>query len=391
MKIGIVTEHYYPNLGGITEHCHHLYLALKNLGHEPVLITSDAGLEKDVDLREMDIIRVGKSIPIYQQGAIGRVTLGSSLGRRIREILKSEQFDILHMHSPVIPVLPMLFQRYANTLTVGTFHTVKFGGLFLKLTRTIIQKYIDRLDGKIAVSKACCQSMAPLFRGDFTVIPNGVDPHHYTQEGDKISQWDDGKTNIFFMARLEPRSGLEYLIKAFALIRQPRNDCRLIIAGEGPLGAYYRSLVPSHLKNDCIFVGLANKERPFYYRTADIFCLPTSTSSFSITLLEAMATAKPVVAFSLPCFEEIAVNNKEILLSGPPSVLGLVTSLTRLLDNPFERLQIGKEARKKAITYSWNRVTEKILHYYSTVSHPNQANQANQEEPYPLSSGTMGP
>lgn len=367
MKIGIVTEYYYPLLGGITEHVHHFYLEAKKLGHDPVILTSDAGKDKNVDMSKINIIHIGKSLPIYSNGSIARVTVGFNLGKKVKEVLVSEKFDILHIHSPFIPMLPMLFQRYSDVPTVGTFHTHFNSSGFLRLLKPGAKKYFEGLDGRIAVSHLCVESMNRYFKGDYRIIPNGVDTAKFSPSVEKIPEFSDGKMNIFFLSRLEPRNGLEFLINAFSKIRRQRNDCRLIIGGDGPLKQYFKYLVPSDVKDDVHFLGRINGVRPNYYSTADIFCFPTTKASFGITILEAMSAAKPVVAFTMPAYEAIMRSGEDGILCGEPDSTNLAIALMKLLDSKDERIRIGANARAKAEEYAWPKVAKEVIGYYEEI------------------------
>ncbi len=366
MKIGIITEYYYPLLGGITEHVYHFSREAKRLGHEPVIITSDAGSDPMVK-DEVRIIRLGKSLPIYSNGSIARVTAGFNLGKKIREIFKREKFDIIHIHSPFTPTLPFLFQRYSDTITVGTFHTHFSSSGLLRVFRSAIRKYFDGLNGRIAVSPLCIESMNRYFKGDYRIIPNGVDINKFYPACEKVKKFDDGKKNIFFLSRLEPRNGLDHLIKAFATLRRDRNDCRLIIGGDGPLMSFYRSLVPASIRDDVHFLGRINGIRPNYYATADIFCFPTTKASFGITILEAMAAGKPVVAFSMPAYEAMITNGKDGLLCGMPDHKNLANAINDLLDSPEKRKAIGGHARARAEEFSWTKITRQVISYYEDL------------------------
>jgi phosphatidylinositol alpha-mannosyltransferase len=367
MKIAIVTEYYYPSLGGITEHVHHFCNEVRKRGHHPVIITGDAGVDPNIDMQDIEIIRIGKSVPIYSNGSIARVSVSFDMGRRIKEIIKSEQFDIIHIHSPLTPNLPVLVQRYSDALTIGTFHTHFDSCFFLRAFSGVMKKYFDALAGRIAVSKLCIESMSRYFEGDFRIIPNGVDVSKFRGGHEKIKQFADGKLNIFFLGRLEPRNGLEYLIKAFVGIRTKRDDCRLIIGGDGPLKKYFESLVPSSLKDDTHFVGRLNGLRPNYYSTSDIFCFPTTKASFGITLLEAMASEKPVVAFSLPAYNGFVQSGKNGILCGEASVKNLAGSINELLDSPEKRKMLGANARITAEKFSWVSIATQVLNYYEEI------------------------
>lgn len=368
MKIGIITEYYYPLLGGITEHVHHFSIEAKKLGLEPVIITGNAGEDPFVKEGEIEIIRLGRSVPLYSNGSVARVTVGFNIGRKIKELFKSERFDIIHIHSPFVPTLPIMAQLYSNTMTFATFHTQFDSNIFLKTFRKISQRAMDILDGRIAVSKLCIESMNHYLDAEFKVIPNGIDTDKFNGRHEKIAAFDDGKLNIFFLSRLEPRNGLEYLIKAFSILRKKRSDCRLIVGGSGPLKTYYKSLVPSSVRHDIHFVGQINGVRPNYYSTADIFCFPTTKASFGITILEAMASEKPVITFTLPAYEQIIKSGEDGILCGDPDAGNMAMAIDQLLDSQEMREKIGRAARVRAEDYSWKKITKKIVDYYENVT-----------------------
>lgn len=366
MKIGIVTEYYYPLIGGITEHVHHYYLELKKLGHEPVIITTDAGKDPNVDISDINIIRIGKSIPIYSNGSIARIAMGFGMGQKMREIFKAEQFDVIHIHSPMVPMLPLLAQRYTNALTIGTFHTHFNSSIGLAIMQKRAQKMINSLHGRIAVSYLCIESMQKYFDTEFKIIPNGIDINKFFCGNEKIKKFDDGKKNIFFLSRLEPRNGLAYLIDAFNIIRKRRDDCRLIIGGDGPLKTYYKSMAKK-FKEDIHFIGRINESRPQFYSTADIFCFPTTKASFGITILEAMASSKPVVAFTMPAYETIISSGKDGVLCGDFDVNNMANAIESLINNKELATSIGNQARITAENYSWSKITRDVLNYYDEV------------------------
>lgn len=367
MKIGIVTEYYYPVLGGITEHVHHFALEAHKLGHEPVIITSNAGTDMTMADQPIEVVKIGRSLPVYSNGSIARVTIGFNLASKVQKFLADEQFDIIHTHSPLFPTLPLIFQRFTNAVTVGTFHTQFDAHAELGALQKYLKPYFDGLDGRIAVSNLCVESMDRYCKGNYRIIPNGVDIDKFNPTCEKIHKFNDGKLNIFFLSRLEPRNGLEYLIEAFAKIRSIRSNCRLIIGGGGPLMNHYRSLVPRESRADVHFVGEILGSRPNFYATADIFCFPTTRASFGITLLEAMAAGKPVVAFTLPAFRQIIKDGDEGLLCGAPDTNNLADALMGLLDNADRRRTMGAKARARSEEFSWHNVTQQVITYYEEL------------------------
>ena len=126
MRIGVVTEEYYPSLGGIPEHVHNFAREARRLGHTVKIVTSvmpDAASGAPPDEPQAtDVLRVGASRPLVHRGAVGRVTGGTGVGAALREILARERFDVMHVHAPLTPVLPLLAIHHATGPVVGTFH-----------------------------------------------------------------------------------------------------------------------------------------------------------------------------------------------------------------------------------------------------------------------------
>ena len=128
MKIGIVTEYYYPLLGGITENVHNTMIRLIEMGHEVKVITSNCSRCRPItvdshSLYRQNLIRMGHSVPIYSNGSFAHLTLGIGLRADLHKILEREKFDLLHIHSPLVPTLPLIALFEATGCVVGTFHT----------------------------------------------------------------------------------------------------------------------------------------------------------------------------------------------------------------------------------------------------------------------------
>ncbi len=108
MRIGIVTEYYYPSIGGVQEHVHNFAREARRLGHTVKVITSEmpdlpppAG-----EATGEDVLRIARSRPIFNNGSFGRVSSGFRLAETMRRTLVRERFDVVHVHCPLTPVLP---------------------------------------------------------------------------------------------------------------------------------------------------------------------------------------------------------------------------------------------------------------------------------------------
>ncbi len=370
LRIGIVTEYYYPSLGGITEHVHHFAAELLNRGHEVVIFTPEAGpFGRDTGAVGKHVIKIGRSISIYANDSFARVSLGRNLNRDLEKLLHQGCFDLIHVHSPLTPTLPLSSIRYAPVPVVGTFHTHFNENLWLSLFRTKLLPYMNALALRLAVSPVCIKSLARFFpEHPFEVVPNGIDTTWYSPKKDPLPEYSDGAFNILYVGRFDPRNGLDILLKAFQILSAKHPQARLLIIGYGPLESSYRKMVPEALKDRVIFVGKVDEARPAYYRSAHVLCFPAKKGSFGITLLEAMASGIPVVTTDIEGFRFVMTPGKHGLMvkeeEGPE---GYARALTFFLENPDQRRAMGEKARQRALDFSWPRITEQVLDLYYQI------------------------
>ncbi|HEY6475733.1 MAG TPA: glycosyltransferase family 4 protein, partial [Polyangia bacterium] len=271
MRIGIVTEYYYPTLGGIQEHVHHFAREARRVGHDVQILTPEvrdrlasvaggvasarAARRLDPDLDEaQQVIRVGVSVPLLSGGSIARVSTGVDLSAKMREILRAERFDVVHVHSPLMPTLPLLALRSSDAVNVGTFHSAFDRSMLLALLRRPLQPYLDRLHAAVGVSEAALTGPRRYFRAPWQVIPNGVDVASFGA-GRRRPEFDDGRLNLLHVGRFDPRNGVDRVIRAWVAVRRRGTDARLIVVGDGPLRPRYQAMVPAALRADAHFVG----------------------------------------------------------------------------------------------------------------------------------------
>ncbi|NLD27846.1 MAG: glycosyltransferase family 4 protein [Myxococcales bacterium] len=368
MKIGIVTEYFFPTIGGITENVHHTAMELLRRGHEIRLITGGTSESRGVGQEISDrIIHIGKSIPTFFNGSCGRISTGFDLSKRMRGILEAEQFDILHLHSPHFPTLPLIAAMQSSCPMVGTFHTcMNVKPLYMWYVKKI-RPVVDRLDGKIAVSKICAEESAQYVGGPFEIIPNGVDVGWWKNGAKKIGKFDDGKINILFIGRPDTRNGLDILIRAFSNIHRRFRKTRLIVVGDGPLLFYFKSLVPDKISDSVFFEGSALEARRDYMKSSHIMCFTPEIASFGITILEGMSAGMPLIASDIEPFAELVTNEESALLINPKSVDEMEHALARLINDDELRTSLGAWASRRVDRYDWKRVTDMHLEYYSRI------------------------
>jgi phosphatidyl-myo-inositol alpha-mannosyltransferase len=371
MKIGIVTEYYYPLLGGISENVHNTRTRLEKLGHEVAIVTSSHRSTRRAagaggSTVERGVIRIGRSVPVYSNGSFAHMTVGLGLEKRLRNVLDRERFDILHLHSPMVPTLPLLALLGPGSPRVGTFHTYFEGNLVYSALNGNLQRTVDRLDGQIAVSGTCIEALGRYFRLNARVIPNGVDTDEFNPEVPPLEQYADCARNLLFLSRFDPRNGLRLMLRAFGIVKAEVPDARLIVVGDGPLRRYYSRFVPSAHERDVHFVGRVKAQRARYYASCDVFCSPVMKASFGVTLLEAMASGKPIVATENRGYREL-LGPDEGILTPAADPKAFARAIIELLKDDAMRRRMGASGRTKAMRYSWDAVVEEIAAYYREI------------------------
>jgi len=370
MKIALVSPYDFVYPGGVNIHVSSLEHQFTRMGHTVRIIAPSSG---DVSGIGSKFIRIGTPIPIPIGGTICRVTISLRLGPTIKSVLSRENFDIIHLHEPFMPMLCSAVLRFSNTANVATFHA--FGGkpgykFGRPISTIMLRRRLHKLDGKIAVSKAAMEFASKHIPGYYNIIPNGIDLELFSPDVSPISEFCDGKLNILFVGRLEKQKGVNYLIRAYRRVRQEVPNSRLIIVGPGTRlrGKYEKEVVRSGLK-DVIFVGgKPQSELPQYYKTADVFCAPaTGLESFGIVLLEAMAVGKPIVATNIEGYNSVLTHGVEGLLVPPKNEEMLARALVSLLTDESLRREMGARARLKAMEYSWEHVAQMVLNYYVRI------------------------
>ena len=366
MKIAMVSPYDFTWPGGVTAHVSQLARALGRSGHEvQVLAPHSPSREcQDADL----LVPLGRSVPLPSGGSIARVSLSWWLYPKVRALLKREKFDIIHLHEPMAPILPLCVLEFSDTVNVGTFHASYSRQHLYRITQPIIKRWQQRLHGNIAVSKAARRYVNNTFPGDYEIIPNGIDFDHFSTNVAPLPQYQDGKLNILFVGRLEKRKGLQYLLDAYGKLKWDLPNIRLIIVGPGnPDKESYR-ILSSHNLQDVEFVGrVSYDDLPRYYASADIFCSPaTGAESFGIVLLEAMAAGKPVVASDIEGYRGIVTDGEQGLLVPKKDSDALAKALEVLARDPELRRRLGGEGNRSAEDYRWEVVAGGVENYYNS-------------------------
>ena len=365
MKIAMVSPYDFTWPGGVTAHVTQLARELGRSGHEVQVLAPHSASQECSDADQF--IPLGRSVPLPSGGSIARVCLSWWLYPKVRSLLRREDFDIVHLHEPMAPILPLCVLEFSNSVNVGTFHASYSHQHLYTLSHPIIKRWHRRLHGGIAVSQAAYRYVHNAFPADYKIIPNGIDVDHFARHSTPWPQYQDGKTNILFVGRLEKRKGLKYLLEAYGRLKWEQPNIRLLVVGPGtPDRDSFRILGARGLE-DVVFAGKVSAEDlARYYASADIFCSPaTGAESFGIVLVEAMAAGRPIVASDIEGYNGIVSHGQEGLLFPRKDPEALTKALSLLVENPQLARRLGANGRQTVEKYRWSVVASQVEDYYA--------------------------
>jgi phosphatidylinositol alpha-mannosyltransferase len=376
----MVTDNYYPYVGGIAEHVHYLAVELRKRGHTVKVLTARvSGRMMEVlpsSPGEEHVKRIGEGWVIRSNQSFARVSVAWRPVAQIQRYFREEGFDVIHIHGSLAPVLPVCALQASRAVNVVTFHAGHDQSLGYALFRSILQPYFNAAHGLIAVSEAARVSTAKYFPGPYRIIPNGIDMTFFRPDAERIPELADGRPRILFVGRFEPRKGLKHLLSAMPAIVKRVPNVELVVIGTGLLGYSYKSYLSKEVQAHVRWAGLVPSEaRPRYYASCDVFCSPaTGQESFGIVLLEAMATAKPVVASDIDGYRTVIANGTNGLLVPPCEPEALAEAISNVLTDKDLARRLSVNGLKRAQEFGWPSIAVRVEDYFTelldTYQHP---------------------
>jgi phosphatidyl-myo-inositol alpha-mannosyltransferase len=366
VKIGIVSQSYYPRFGGVTEHVHHSAVELRRRGHQVTIITSHFRGAAGPPMT--DVERIGYNLLIPFNGAFVDLAVGIRLRSQLRGLLRRHRFDVLHTHAPLVPTLPLIAIETAECPQVGTFHTTGGPSRLLEMFQGTLDRRMRRLDARIAVSETARAYAERYFPGEYHVIPNGVDTERFHPDVRPFEEWrDPARVNVLFVGRLDPRKGVHLLLDAMPeVIRRTDGRARLLVVGDSYLRPKYEASVPQEFRDHIRFIGhVPAADLPRWYATGDLFVSPASgNESFGIVLVEAMAAGRAVVASDIPGYRTVVVPEESGAVFAPGDREALAATITALVLDADRRRGLATRGRARALEFAWPRVTDRIEALY---------------------------
>ncbi len=361
-RVALVSPYDVAQRGGVNEHVQHLahQLRLRNIDVAILAPCSDPSLPVP------GLVSLGSVVPVPINGSVAHTTLSPSIIDEAAALLNRTPFDVVHLHEPLAPMLPLSVLNASHSPNVGTFHASGARSITYAASRKPLSWLAQRLDVRIAVSDAAARFARRYVGGEYVVIPNGVDTALFNVQVPPWPQWQDERPTVLFVGRFEePRKGFDVLLQAFVYVQRALPNARLFVIGPGDPQPFQARLAAQGV-HSVEFLGAVNNEhKARYYRSADVFCAPsTGQESFGIILAEAMSSGSALVASDIDGYRQVVTHRREGLLVPPNHVEALAGALLHVLSNRNMRLAFGAAGPATATRYAWYDVVERVLDVY---------------------------
>jgi phosphatidylinositol alpha-mannosyltransferase len=366
VRVGLVCPYSFDIPGGVQAHVADLARTLIGLGHQ-VSVLAPGEDDTPTELPEF-LVPAGRSMPIKYNGSVARLSFGPVSYTRVRRWIRAGRFDVLHVHEPVAPSLSMLALMVADGPIVATFHTANPRSRMLLAFQGVLQPFLEKITGRIAVSELARQVQVEHLGGDAVIIPNGVDVQFFAKASPLPGYPRPGGTIGFIGRYDEPRKGMPVLLDALRLLVPTRPDLQLLVAGGGDEKDLREQAGPELAGTLRLLGRVSDEDKAAMLRSVDIYCAPNiGGESFGIILTEAMSAGTPVVASDLDAFRRVLDNGIAGVLARVGDASALAGALGRVLDDPGRRAVLAAQGRRVVASYDWPVVAATVVKVYETV------------------------
>lgn len=366
MRVLLWSETFWPHIGGVQILGAKLLLALRDRGHEFLVVTRQDywDLAPEALYKGIQINR----FPFWKALAKGNIELFAETKRQISALRRAFSPDLVHIYSFGPSVLFHLATRAAHPApALVTIHeawpdtALESNSL---LTQTLLSAtWVTGVSASVLAGPS--RRVAEISHCS-SIIYNGLDVSSF-----QPAPLPKDGINLLCVGRLVREKGFDLAIKALLSISDRFSGVRLSFAGDGPARTELEELSGSlGLTNRVKFLGWVPPEQiPTLINSAAVVVMPSWTEGLPLIGLEAALLARPVVATRVGGIPEVVLHERTGLIVDSGDWRALAQAIEVLLDDPKTAIRMGLAAREWAAEmFSWESCVDAYHVLYNKLA-----------------------
>jgi glycosyltransferase involved in cell wall biosynthesis len=295
---------------------------------------------------------------------------------RLYQEFKKIKPDIIHVQgsniSPYILFAGLLINKCPSVLIILGIVSkeIKYGygvknNIWPFISRMTEKAAISKYQNLVVETKSIKKVVEIQTKSKIYVVPPGID-NNISQEI-KLDNFNENP-DIFVVSKIEKLKGFDLLIRSLPIVLHSVPNIKVCIAGCGPQSSELRELVKElDLENYVGFLGFISEEDKLrYYKACKLVVVPSRWDCQPITLFEAAASGKPVVASDMSN-PEIVIDGRTGLIFRSEDVEDLAEKIILLLKDEKLLNQMSRYAKERAEEYDWSNAATKFINIYREV------------------------
>ena len=288
---------------------------------------------------------------------------------RLNQIIRSCKPDIVHAHyATSYGLLGALsgFHPYILSVWGSDIYIFPRRSIFHKQLVTFNLSKADRI---LATSYALSKETYKYTNKIIDIIPFGIDLNYFKPAmSDGLFAQKDVVIGV--VKSLKKIYGIEYLIKAFAILKSRHKSLplKLLIVGGGSYEQHLKKMVESlNIANDTLFTGTVTYDDiPKYQNMLSVSVTVSLSESFGVTVLEASACAKPVVVSNVGGLPEVVEDEVTGFIVEPENPKQTADAIEKIVLNKELQDRMGKAGRRRVRRlYNWDDNVKQMVKFYN--------------------------
>ncbi|MBN2185661.1 MAG: glycosyltransferase [Candidatus Krumholzibacteriota bacterium] len=335
--------------------------------HSVLVLSSGGSLIEEIEKSGGHVLLLGK-----------KKGFDPALPFRLASLIRKTAPDIIHLHNSSPGVWGTLASMISRTgIPLVKMEHRPWIPKDLPLFHRTLYRYLAKKSEKIITvsedARSTFSSSFPSLESRLVTVLNGIDltPYKELQPVEECRKWFGLPLNcplIGSIGRLVPVKNHRILIEAFLAVKKRYPDAHLAILGQGPLEPSLRSYAASRGISESLSILPATLDVYKFLGALDVFVLPSRSEGLPLTLLEAMASALPVIASSVGGIPEVIEDEEDGFLTASGSSSEITEKIFRILEDPESAASMGVRGRDKIFrNFSEKRFIEQIESIYLEI------------------------